>query len=285
MNRLSIERRAQIIACIVEGMGIRATCRITGAAKGTVTRLVAEMGEACAAYMDVAFRELDIHRVECDEIWAFVSAKDKNTPADKRDDPNYGSVWMWTAIDADTKLIPSWLVGDRSTEDCYAFMRDLKSRIKLGNRIQLSTDGLGIYPPVVDALWRDGIDYGQVIKEYGPSDDEHRYSPASCNSIHKNRVCGEPDEALVSTSYVERSNLTIRMGNRRYTRLTNAHSKKIENHAASCALYFAYYNLCRAHETLSGKGRGKVTPAMAAGVEDHPWSVAPLCELLESDSK
>lgn len=173
------------------------------------------------------------------------------------------------------------LVGDRSISDCYEFLADLRDRIKDGQRIQLSTDGLGIYPPVVDSLWRDGIDYAQIIKEYGPSDNEHRYSPASCNAIHKNRVCGDPDEALVSTSYVERQNLTMRMSMRRFTRLTNAFSKRVEQHAASVALHFAYYNLCRPHETLSGKGRGKVTPAMAAGIERHPWSLTQIAEMLD----
>jgi IS1 family transposase len=285
MNRLSTERRAAIIGCIVEGMGVRATCRITGAAKGTVTRLVRELGEACAAYQDAAFRNLDIKQVQCDEIWAFCSAKDKNVPEDQTDNPDYGSVWTWTAIDAETKLIPSWWVGDRETSDCYQFMRDLKSRIKIGNRIQLTTDGYGCYPPVVDALWRNSIDYAQIIKDYGKADTEHRYSPAVCNSIQKKKIIGEPDEDLVSTSYVERQNLTMRMSNRRFTRLTNAHSKKVENHAAAVSLYFGFYNLCRVHETLTKKAGRKTTPAMAAGVEMHPWSISQLCELLEADSK
>ncbi len=272
------------MGCLVEGMGIRATCRVTGAAKGTVTRIVRELGAACEAYQDAAFRNLGCTRIECDEIWSFVSAKDKNVPEDRQDDPNYGSVWTWTAIDSDTKLIPAWLVGDRSTEDCYDFMRDLRSRLLPGQRIQLTTDGYGPYQPVVWGLWGDKIDYAIVVKEYkGATGDEARkYSPATCSSIQKHKISGDPDEALVSTSYAERQNLTMRMSMRRFTRLTNAHSKRIENHAAAIAIYFAYYNLCRPHETLTKAASRRTTPAMAAGIETHPWSIAQLCELLES---
>ncbi|MCU1464403.1 MAG: transposase, partial [Actinomycetia bacterium] len=205
-------------------------------------------------------------------------------PADHQDDPNYGSVWTWTAIDAVTKLIPSWLVGDRSTEDCYDFLRDLRARMVPGHRFQFTTDGLGAYQPVVHALWGDKIDYAIVVKEYkGATGDEARkYSPATCSSIQKHLISGDPDEAMVSTSYVERQNLTMRMSMRRFTRLTNAHSKRIENHAAAIALYFAYYNLCRPHETLTKAAGRKTTPAMAAGVESAPWAITQLCELLES---
>ena len=189
-------------------------------------------------------------------------------PSDKTDDPNYGSVWTWTCIDADTKLIPSWLVGDRSTEDCYDFLRDLRSRIRVGNRIQLTTDGFGSYQPVVWGLWGNKIDYAIVVKEYkgATGEEARRYSPASCSSIQKHKISGKPDEALVSTSYVERQNLTMRMSVRRFTRLTDAHNKRIEQHAAAVALHFMYYNFVRPHETL-GK---RVTPAMAAGIETHP---------------
>ena len=266
-------------------MSIRGTCRITGAARQTVNSLLLAIGRVCAEYQDATFRNLDVRRVEADEIWAFVGAKDKNVPEDQSDNPDYGSIWTWVAIDADTKLVPSWLVGDRETGDCYTFLADLRSRLLPGQRIQLTTDGFGSYQPVVDALWRDNTDYAIVVKEYGnpPADEARRYSPATCTSVQKHRIAGDPDERLVSTSYVERQNLTMRMSNRRYTRLTNAFSKRVEQHAASVALHFAYYNLCCPHETLSGKGRGKVTPAMAAGVERHPWSLTQLAQLLESN--
>jgi IS1 family transposase len=281
MNELSPAKQAQIIAAICEGASIRSTARQCEVPKNTVSRLVNLVAVAAERYIDSAFRNLDIHRVEADEIWAFCSAKDKNVPEDRQDDPDYGSVWTWTAIDAETKLIPSWLVGDRTQEDCYYFLRDLRSRIKVGNRIQLSTDGLGCYSPVVDALWKNGIDYAQIIKEYGTVDNDHRYSPATCKTIKKERVCGRPDEALVSTSYVERQNLTMRMNIRRYTRLTNGFSRKVENHALATALHFAYYNLVRPHQTLTKRAGTKTTPAMAAGVTKYPWTVHDLVELLD----
>lgn len=283
MNRLSIERRAQIVRCLVEGMGIRATGRAAGAAKGTVTRLVVELGDACAAYQSQAFRNLTPQRIECDEIWSFVHAKDKNLPEHLQNDPEFGSVWTWTALDADTKLIPSWLVGSRTTPDCLEFLTDLRSRLVPGHRFQLSTDGFNQYEPVVDALWRGNIDYGQVIKDYGKQSEaeQRRYSPATCKGIEKRAIIGDPDDDLISTSYVERANLSMRMGCRRFTRLTNAHSKRIENHTAAISLYMAHYNLCRPHETLSKAAGEPTTPAMAAGIEDHPWSITQLCELLE----
>jgi IS1 family transposase len=239
------------------------------------------LGEAAEAYMSAAFQNLDVYRVECDEIWSFVSAKDKNVPEDRYDDPDYGSVWTWTGIDCETKLMISWWVGERTIEDCYQFLSDLKARIRVGRRIQMTTDGLGCYPPVVDALWRNSIDYAQIIKDYGKGNEDHKYSPAECTGIKKVLVCGDPDEDLVSTSYVERQNLTIRMHNRRFTRLTNAHSKKLGNHVASVSLMFAYYNLCRPHETLTKEYGRKTTPAMAAGVESHPWSLTQLVGLLD----
>ncbi|MGZ4140506.1 MAG: IS1 family transposase [Actinomycetota bacterium] len=285
MNRLSIEKRAQVAGCLVEGMSIRATVRTTGVAKNTIVKLLSDLGAACNAYSDAALRNLDIKRVEADEIWSFCYAKQKNVPEDFQGTEGYGDVWTWVAIDADTKLVPSFLVGERTVEDGYAFMSDLRDRIRTGNRIQLTTDGLGIYTTVVDAIWRNGIDFAQVIKEYkgATGDEARRYSPASCTSMEKRIVAGDPDAALISTSYVERQNLTMRMGMRRFTRLTNGFSKKIENHAHAISLHFFHYNFCRAHQTLSGKGRGQVTPAMAAGVESHPWSISQLCELLESN--
>jgi IS1 family transposase len=284
MNRLSIEQRAQVVGCLVEGMSIRATSRTTGVARNTVDKLLGDVAAAAGAYMDAALRNLDIDRVECDEIWSYCYAKAKNVPDEHQGTPGYGDVWTWVAIDADTKLVPSFLVGERTTEDCYVFMRDLKDRMLPGQRIQLTTDGFGAYRPVVDALWRDGIDYAQVVKEYqeAPADERRRYSPSKCTSMEVTVLAGDPVPSKISTSYVERQNLTMRMGMRRFTRLTNAFSKKLENHAHAVTLHFFHYNFCRPHQTLSGKGKGKVTPAMAAGVERAPWSLTQLCELLEA---
>lgn len=285
INRLSTEKRAQILGCLVEGMSIRATVRITGAAKNTVTNLLVDAGHSCAAYQDAAFRNLAINRVEADEIWSFCYAKQKNVPEDFKGTPGYGDVWTWTAIDAETKLVPSWLVGERTIEDCYTFLNDLRDRIAVGNRIQLSTDGLGMYERVVNALWGNAIDYGVIIKEYGnpPAEDQRRYSPAVCTSIEKRKIAGDPDEAFVSTSYVERQNLTMRMGMRRFTRLSNGFSKKVENLSHAVSLHFAHYNLCRPHQTLTKAAGRRTTPAMAAGVESYPWSLTQLAELLESN--
>jgi IS1 family transposase len=263
-------------------MSIRATVRTTGVAKNTVVKLLADLGEACADYQDTALVNLDIERVEADEIWSFCYAKQKNVPEEFLDTPGYGDVWTWTAIDADTKLVPSWLVGERTTQDCWAFLSDLKSRVKLGNRIQLTTDGFGSYPPVVDALWRDSIDYAVIIKEYGqPTAEEARkYSPMVCTSIDKRVVSGDPDVTKISNSYVERQNLTMRMGMRRFTRLTNGFSKKVENLAHAVSLHFMHYNFCRVHQTLTKQHGRKTTPAMAAGIATHPWSLTQLAELL-----
>jgi IS1 family transposase len=282
MNRLSTEKRGQVIGCLVEGMSIRATVRITGVAKNTIVKLLADLGEACADYQDAVLTNLDVQRVEADEIWSYCYAKQKNVPEDFKDTPGYGDVWTWTAIDADTKLIPSWLVGERTTQDCYVFLADLKSRIRVGNRIQLTTDGFGSYPPVVDALWRNSIDYAVIIKEYGGGDDDHRYSPMVCTSTEKRVIAGNPDQDKISNSYVERQNLTIRMGMRRFTRLTNGFSKKVENLAHAVSLHFMHYNFARPHSTLTKRYGKPTTPAMAAGVADLVWSVTQIAELLEA---
>ncbi len=283
MNRLSVEQRAQVVGLLVEGMSIRAVSRATGVARNTVDKLLGDLGQAAVDYMDAAMRNLDTKRVECDEIWSFCYSKQKNVPEDFQGTPGYGDVWTWVAIDADTKLIPTWLVGERTTEDCYTFLRDLKSRLRPGTRIQLTTDGFKSYPPVVDALWQDRIDYAQMIKDYTdpPAEERRRYSPATCKVVEVNVLSGDPDPAKISTSYVERNNLTMRMGMRRFTRLTNGFSKKIENHVHAISLHFFHYNFCRPHQTLSGKEQGKVTPAMAAGIARYPWSLTQLCELLE----
>jgi IS1 family transposase len=205
------------------------------------------------------------------------------SPRTSRGTPGYGDVWTWVAIDADTKLIPTFLVGERTTEDCFAFMADLRDRMLPGQRIQLTTDGFGSYPPVVDALWRDNIDYAQMIKDYTdpPAEDRRRYSHAKCKVAEVNVPAGDPVPSKISTSYVERQNLTMRMGMRRFTRLTNAFSKKVEHHAHAVTLHFFHYNFCRPHQTLTKAAGAKTTPAMAAGVESHPWSLTQLCELLE----
>ncbi len=279
MNRLSTERRGQVVACLVEGMSIRSTVRVTGAAKNTITKLLLELGEASSAYQDEVFQKLPIKRVQCDEIWSFVGAKESHVMEHHPDD--YGDVWTWTAIDADSKLVPSWLVGERTGRDCYFFLSDLRSRIAPG-RVQLTTDGLGSYLQVVEPLFgADRVDFAQLVKLYAGGDDDHRYSPARCTGIDKRTITGRPDPKHISTSYVERQNLTMRMGMRRFTRLTNAFSKKIENHAAAVSLHFAWYNLGRTHQTLSKRAGRPTTPAMAAGVETHPWSTFQLAQLLD----
>ncbi len=277
MNKLNTEKRAQVIGCLVEGMSMRAINRTTGVARNTVDKLLGDLGTACAEYQDSALRNLTCERVEADEIWAFCYAKQKNVPDDFRGTPGYGDVWTWVAIDVDTKLVPSWLVGERTMQDCYAFLSDLKSRLKVGGeRVQLTTDGLATYPTVVDALWRDGIDYAVMQKSYGnaPADEARRYSPAVCTGIDVRVLNGKPDPEKIGTSYVERQNLTMRMGMRRFTRLTNGFSKKIENHAHAVSLHFMHYNFVRKHQTL------KTTPAVATGIARYPWSLTQLAEIL-----
>ena len=287
MNRLSTARRAQVIGCLVEGMSMRATTRVTGVAKQTVTDLLIDMGQACSEYQDYALRNLDCKIIEADEIWSFCYAKQKNVPTKYENEPGYGDVWTWTAIDAQTKLMPSWLVGERTTADCYTFLSDLKGRLK-NNRIQLTTDGLGAYATVADALWRNNADFAQLIKQYGGGQQdtpERKYSPAECTGIEIRVQSGDPDPAHISTSYVERANLTMRMGMRRYTRLTNAFSKKIENHAHTVSLHFMYYNFGRFHQSLRVRRPNgsytQRTPAMAAGVSTYQWSLGQLAGLLD----
>jgi IS1 family transposase len=283
MNRLSTEQRAQVVGCLIEGMSIRATVRVTSVAKNTIVKLLAELGAACTEYQDGALSNLTCDRIECDEIWSFCYAKAKNVPEEHQGTFGYGDVWTWVAIDADTKLIPSWLVGERTTEDCYTFLRDLKTRLTPGRRIQLTTDGFGSYPPVVDALWRNNIDYAQIIKEYtNPTpEDQRRYSPASCKVTDIKVLNGTPDREHISTSYVERQNLTMRMGMRRFTRLTNGFSKKVENLAHAVSMHYMHYNFCRPHQTLTKKFGKPTTPAMAAGVAAYPWSIHQLVGLLD----
>jgi IS1 family transposase len=275
MNQLSSEKRAQVIAALVEGNSIRSVVRMTGAAKNTVAKLLVEVGSACAEYQDRALRNLPCRRIQCDEIWSFCYAKDKNLPADKKSTFGYGSVWTWTALDADTKLIASWMVGNRGAEAAREFMDDLASR--LASRIQLTTDGHKAYVEAVADSFGADIDYAMLVKLYGEERSaEVRYSPAVCVGTKVEPIMGNPDRKHVSTSYVERQNLTMRMHMRRFTRLTNGFSKKLENHIAAISLHFMYYNFCRIHQTL------RITPAMAAGVTDHVWEIGDIVALLDT---
>ena len=273
MNRLSPAKRAQIVRALVEGNSIRATSRMADVSKNTVTKLLIELGEVCGDYQDVTLRNLPCKRIQADEIWAFVYAKAKNVPAEYAGQFGYGDVWTWVGLCADTKLVPSWMIGARDAQAATVFMRDLASR--LANRVQLTTDGHGAQVSAVeDAFGRD-IDYSMLIKLYGqPEERDTRYSPAKCIGVEERPVMGKPDPKHVSTSYVERQNLTMRMSMRRFTRLTNAFSKKVENLEAALAIHYMNYNFCRVHKTLG------TTPAVAAGVADHEWTIAEVVALL-----
>jgi len=274
MNKLRKEKQAQVVAALIEGNSIRATVRMTGVAKNTIVKLLAELGKACAEYQDKAFKNLSCKRIQCDEIWSFCYAKEKNVPQDKRGIFGYGDVWTFTAICADTKLVPSWHIGRRDLEDATIFMKDLASR--LANRVQLTTDGHKMYLEAVDHAFGADIDFSQLIKLYGQTaEGQKRYSPAQCIGTLKTRINGNPEAKTISTSYVERQNLTMRMNMRRFTRLTNAFSKKIENLFYAVSLHFMYYNFCRIHQTL------RVTPAMEAKVTDHVWSIEEILRLIQ----
>src|SRR5256885_2489861 len=284
MNRLPAERRARVVWALVEGNSIRATCRLTGTAKGTVLSLLAEIGEACHRLHDRTVRNIKARKIQCDEIWSFCHAKARNVPARLEGKPGIGDLWTWVALDADTKLAISYLVGQRDTGEGTVFMRDLVSR--LANRVQLTTDGFpGYLKAVEEAFGWNGVDYAMLVKLYGAGHEMDRgYSPPVCTGCIKTWVMGRPDESNVSTSYVERQNLTMRMQMRRLTRLTNAFSKKAENHAHAVALHFAHYNFCRPHQTLTKRARGIYrTPAMAAGLTDRVWTVADIVALLDTN--
>lgn len=274
MNKLSTKDRVRIIAALVEGNSIRATCRMTGAAKGTVLKLLVDIGKACAKYQDEKLRGLSCKQIQCDEIWSFCYAKEKNVPEEMKGKLGFGDVWTWTAIDAESKLIVSYLVGDRSAGYARKFIDDLASR--LAHRVQLTTDGYKAYLNAVETAFGAEIDYAMLDKIYNapPRDGQARYSPADCCGTRKIKIKGNPDIKKVSTSYVERQNLTMRMSMRRMTRLTNAFSKKIDNQAHAVALHFMHYNFCRVHQTL------RVTPAMEAKVSDHVWSLEEIAGLL-----
>lgn len=278
MNRLSTEKRAQIIGCLVEGNSIRATVRMTGAAKNTITKLLADLGEACAEYQDSVFQDLPCKVVEADEIWSYCYAKAKNIPEQFKGTPGYGDVWTFTAICADTKLAPSWLVGERTKYDASAFLEDLAGR--LSGRIQLSTDGHPMYESSVYQAFGSNVDWAVIQKTYASDPNQGgKYSPPICTGTKTKVLKGDPDPARISTSYVERQNLTMRMGMRRFTRLTNGFSRKVENLSHAVSLHFMHYNFARPHGTL--KERYPRTPAMAAGVADHIWTLEEIAALLD----
>ena len=275
MNRLSIEKRAAILGMLVEGVSLRAISRLADVSINTVSKLLVDVGASSAAYQDKTLRGLKCRRIQVDEIWAFCYSKAKNVPLDKLGQFGYGDVWTWVAIDADTKLIPSWIVGDRSADSASLLMRDMASRLRY--RVQLTTDGHRAYLTAVEETFGADVDFSQLIKVYGnPTEPDTRYSPGECVGCKQERIVGRPDPLNISTSFVERQNLTMRMSMRRFTRLTNAFSKKLENHTAAVALHFMHYNFARIHKTL------RVTPAMEAGVSDHVWSTEEIIEMVDS---
>jgi IS1 family transposase len=277
MNRLPVEKRAQILSMLVEGNSLRATTRMAGVSINTVSKLLLDVGDACAEYQDRTLRDLPCRTIEADEIWSFCYSKQKNVPEEHKGEFGYGDVWTWVALDADSKLAVTWLVGERKLADCWTFIADLRDRVS--GRIQLSTDAHQTYRGVVGLVFnKDEVDWAQLIKQYR---SQHmgggRYSPPVCIGTKTQVRLGDPDPAKVSTSYVERQNLTMRMHMRRFTRLTNGFSKKIENHTAAVAIHFMHYNFARPHKTLANPYPR--TPAMAAGVADHIWTPAEIIEL------
>jgi IS1 family transposase len=277
MNRLSTADRTRVVSALVEGNSLLATARMTGIARMTVEKLLRDLGVACQRFHDATVRNVKSQRVQCDEIWAFCYAKRGNvTPEIRAQHPDAGDVWTWTALDADTKLMIGWYAGNRTVNDAYTFLSDVKER--LANRVQLTTDGFTVYLRAVEDAFGDDIDYATLTKIYASSQDG-RYSPPRFKSAVRATIRGNPDAGHISTSFVERQNLTMRMSMRRFTRLTNAFTKKVENHAHAVALHFVYYNFCRVHQTL------RVTPAMEAGLSDHVWSIDELVGLLESHQK
>lgn len=274
INKLDAAKRAAVLSALTEGVGINATCRMTGVAKNTVLKLLKDAGEACARYQHDHLRNLPCKRLQCDEIWGFVGMKEKNVPAEKKGVPGHGDIWVWMAIDAETKLVPSWLVGARDGMHASHFIADVAGR--LAHRVQLTTDGHKPYLEAVEGGFGGAIDYAMLIKLYGSQPgDEIRYSPAECIGTKRQVISGEPDPKHVSTSYVERQNLTMRMRMRRFTRLTNAFSKKLANLEYAVALHYMHYNFVRRHMSL------RISPAMAAGVTKKLWSIEDVIALID----
>ncbi|MFY7761195.1 IS1 family transposase [Aquidulcibacter sp.] len=277
MNKLSLAKRTQILAMLCEGSSMRSISRVVDVSINTVTKLLEDAGEACAAIHDENVRNVKASRIQCDEIWSFCCAKQKNVATAKDAPEEAGDVWTWTALDADTKMIVSWFCGDRSSQSAITLMDDLRDR--LANRVQLTTDGHKAYLEAVEGAFGGDVDYAMLVKLYGETaGPKGRYSPADCIGARKEKIEGNPDIEHVSTSYVERQNLTMRMSMRRFTRLTNAFSKKLDNHMHALALYFVHYNFCHIHKTL------RVTPAMAAGVTDRLWSLEDVANVIEARS-
>jgi IS1 family transposase len=279
MNRLPRERQAQVVRALCEGNSIRSTARMAGVSVNTVVKLLRDVGSACLDYQDRAMRDLPCKQLQCDEIWSFVYAKAKNVPKEHKGELGFGDVWTWTAIDAQSKLIPCWRVGNRDGREAYHFMQDLAAR--LANRVQLTTDGHKAYLDAVESAFGDDIDYAMLVKLYEPAskEDERRYSPPECTGTEVKVIRGKPDAVNISTSHAERQNLSMRMAMRRFTRLTNAFSKKLENHMYAIALYFCHYNFARPHKSLSNPY--PTTPAMAAGLTDHIWTIEELLSLAD----
>lgn len=275
MNKLPADRRAQILGMMAEGVSIRAICRLTGVSKNTVVKLLRDAGEAFSAYQDRELRNLRCKRLQLDEIWSFVYAKQKNVPTAKAAPKDAGDIWTWVAIDADTKLVASYYVGNRDAEAARIFVSDLAGR--LAGRAQVTSDGLKLYVEAVEEAFGADVDFAQLVKIYGDAPEgQKRYSPAECVGCERKAITGKPDPVHISTSYAERQNLSMRMGNRRMTRLTNAFSKKAENHAHGMSIYFMHYNFVRIHQTT------RVTPAMAAGVTNRLWELSDLVAVLEA---
>lgn len=278
MNKLPQHKRVMILSLLVEGSSMRSISRTVGVSINTVTKLLVDAGEACAAYHDEAVRDVNAKRVQCDEIWSFCYAKQKNVEKAKAAPDGAGDVWTWTALDSDSKMILAYEVGDRSAQTAIEFMDDLRAR--LANRVQLTTDGHRAYLEAVEGAFGADVDYAQLVKLYGEDPNrgpERKYSPSVCKGIRKQMIEGSPNKAAISTSHVERNNLTMRMGMRRFTRLTNGFSKKLENHLHMLSLYFVHYNFCRQHKSLGG-----VSPAMAAGVSDTLRDVEWIVSLIDA---
>ncbi len=284
MNTLSVERQAAVLKCLVEGNSIRATVRITGVAKNTIKALLRNVGAHCKNYHDRYVRGVASKQVQCDEIWSFVGKKEKRVP-DAEKGMGEGDIWTWTALDSDSKLVLGYRVGGRDLDNARTFIEDLHDR--LANRVQLTTDGLRFYLIAVEEAFKwNGVDYAMLVKIYGQAQEEGRavrYSPAECIGADKRWVMGDPDMDSVSTSHVERQNLTMRMQMRRFTRLTNGFSKKAEYHLYAVALHFMHYNFCRPHMTLTRAAGKPTTPAMAAGIATGVWPIFRLVELLQGN--